>query len=219
MVLGWMSGGNTSLSGQSIMIKQLRTRLEQEKGALKTIKDSIAQAEAELAQLRAAGQDIDEATIIFQKVAQDTQNQLSWYVTDMASAAIEAVFPENQDYKLFLEFVQRRGRTEADIFLADSEGNRIRPADAEGGGFIDVVAFILRPTLWSLDRTTRPVLICDEPFRHLHSREYHGRVAELLRTLSDRLGLQIIMVTGEDESTEIIEGADRIFRIANGNLM
>lgn len=202
-----------------VTVSQLRTRLEQEKGALKTVRGSITQADVELTRLKTMGQDIDEATAILQKVAQDTQNQLSWYVTDMASAAIEAVFPENRDYRLFLEFVQRRGRTEADIFLADSQGNRIRPADAEGGGFIDVVAFVLRPTLWSLDRSTRPVLICDEPFRHLHSREYHSRVAELLRTLSDRLGLQIIMVTGEDESTEIIEGADRVFRITNGRLV
>jgi len=35
----------------------------------------------------------------------------------------------------------------------------------------------------------------------------------MLRTITERLNLQIIMVTGEDESEEIIGAADKVFRL------
>ena len=195
------------------MLLMLRSRLEQEKGRLGQVRQDRAQAEASLEILGEERLQIEQATLIIQHVAQATQEQLQYFISDMVSAAIEAIFPDD-DYQFFLEFVQRRGRTEADLFLADAKGNRIKPSDAEGGGLVNVVALALRAALWSLTKSSRPVLILDEPVHFLHSRDAHAKVAELLKTLSERLGLQIIMVTGEDESEEIIEGADRVFRVA-----
>jgi ATP:corrinoid adenosyltransferase len=56
-------------------------------------------------------------------------------------------------------------------------------------------------------------MMLDEPFHFLHSREAHAKVAKLLKTVSDRLGLQIIMVTGEDESEEIVEEAGQVIEV------
>lgn len=135
-----------------------------------------------------------------------------WHVNDKVSAAIEAIFPDDE-YKFTMEFVQRRGITEADILLIDSQGNRIKPRDADGGGLANVAAFSLRIALWSLTKSTRPVFILDEPFHFLHSSDAHSRIADLMKAISRELGVQIIMVTGEDESEEIINGADKVFRV------
>lgn len=194
------------------MVASLRQRLEQEKGRLSQVQKDKSQTIDNLDRLFVGKIRIEQSQIIIQNVAQQTQESLSWYINDMVTAAIEAVFPED-GFQFFLEFVQRRGRTEADLFLADSKGNRIKPSDAEGGGLVNVVAFALRVALWSLTKASRAVLILDEPFHFLHSRDAHAKVAELLSTISERLGLQIIMVTGEDESAEIIEGADKVIRI------
>ena len=194
------------------MVARLRQRLEQEKGRLGQVRADLSQSTTRLTSIRALGLIIEQAQVIIQTVGLGTQNQLQYCISNLVSSCIESIFPDD-DYKFFLEFVQRRGRTEADLFLADSKGNRIKPSDAEGGGLINVVAFALRVALWSLIKSSRPVLILDEPFSFLHSRDAHAKVAELLKTISERLGLQIIMVTGEDESEEIIEGADKIFKI------
>jgi DNA repair exonuclease SbcCD ATPase subunit len=194
------------------LVASLRQRLEQEKGRLSQVQKDKSQTIDNLDRLFVGKIRIEQSQIIIQNVAQQTQESLSWYINDMVTAAIEAVFPED-GFQFFLEFVQRRGRTEADLFLADSKGNRIKPSDAEGGGLVNVVAFALRVALWSLTKASRAVLILDEPFHFLHSRDAHAKVAELLSTISERLGLQIIMVTGEDESAEIIEGADKVIRI------
>jgi DNA repair exonuclease SbcCD ATPase subunit len=194
------------------MIQSLRQRLEQEKGKLAQVLQDKAQAQARLDDLALDKVRIEQAVIILQSVAQAIQDRLSYFVNDSVTAAIEAVFPDD-DWTFLLEFIQRRGTTEADLFLGDVWGNRIRPRDAEGGGLVNVVAFALRVALWSLSRASRPVLLLDEPVHFLHSKEAHARFSELLSVISQGLGLQIIMVTGEDESEEIVAGADRVFWI------
>ena len=199
------------------MIQSLRQHLEQEKGKLQQIQADIGQVQSTVVILQAHALDIEQAALIHRTVAQRTQERLSWYIDDLVTAAIEAVFPDDPP-QFKLEFVQRRGRTETDLWLADYQGNKIKPSDDDGGGLINVVAFALRIALWSLTRTTRPVIILDEPFVFLHSRDAHARVAEMLRVISspnesNPNGLQIIMVTGEDESEEIIGAADKIFNV------
>jgi len=193
-------------------IRDLRVRLEREKGGFSQVEKDISQSKSVLFNLQIQGVDIEQSTVILQIVAQQTQSQLSFYISDMVTAAIEAVFPDDR-YFFQIEFVQRRGKTEADLFLEDAQGNRIKPSDAEGGGLVNVVAFALRVALWSLTKQSRAVFVLDEPFMFLHSRDAHAKVAELLSSISERLGLQIIMVTGEDESQEIIEGANKVIRI------
>jgi DNA repair exonuclease SbcCD ATPase subunit len=190
-------------------ISRLRQRLEQQRGQLQAIQQSLIAQEIEQERLRLEALEIEEAGLILGVVAKKTQEQIGIYLDDMVSAGTEAVFPHDTDYRFTADFVQRRGQTEVDLMLADSHGNRIRPSDQDGGGLVDVVAFLLRVALWTLGRDTRPVIILDEPFRNLHGREDQRRASELIKRLSERLGLQFIIITGEDEGPELLAGADR----------
>lgn len=200
-----------------MVIQGLRQRLEREKGRFAQVQNDISQAQSSLSILQIQTVDIEQAAIVIRLVAQQTQEQLQYYISDMVSAAIEAIFPKD-DYEFKLEFVQRRNRTEADLFLADSKGNRINIATGEAGGLILIISFALRAALWSLSKSSRPVFILDEPAHFIHSREMHSKFAELLQTISEQLKLQIIMVTGEDESPEMVLGANKIFRIKDGTV-
>lgn len=195
------------------MLIKIKNKLEQEKGKLSQIQKQIKEYSFMLNQLQQEKIDIEESGIVLQVVAQQTQSQISIYLDDMVTAGTEAVFPNDTDYVFKADFVQRRGQTEVDLMLADKEGHRIRPSDQDGGGLVDVVAFLLRVALWTLGRDTRPVIILDEPFRNLHGREDQRRASELIGRLSERLGLQFIIITGEDEGPELLAGADRVIRI------
>jgi DNA repair exonuclease SbcCD ATPase subunit len=190
------------------MITSLRNRLENEKGRLRQVRDDRNEAVAALSELGRRKLTIETAQLVIQEVAQKTQEELSWYVDDMVTAALEAVFPED-DWRFRLEFVQRRGKTEADMFLEDGKGNRVKPSDAEGGGLVDVASFALRVCLWSLSKSSRPTMVLDEPLKFL-SRDLLPRAGELVKTLSDRLGLQMIVVSHLDE---LIDEADRVVRV------
>jgi DNA repair exonuclease SbcCD ATPase subunit len=190
-------------------ISRLRQRLEQQRGQFQAIQQSLIAQEIEQERLRLEALEIEEAGLILGVVAKKTQEQIGIYLDDMVSVGTEAVFPHDTDYRFAADFVQRRGQTEVDLMLADSHGNRIRPSDQDGGGLVDVVAFLLRVALWTLGRDTRPVIILDEPFRNLHGREDQRRASELIKRLSERLGLQFIIITGEDEGPELLAGADQ----------
>jgi len=195
-------------------LTKLRQRLEQDRGALRAIRDSIASTESALTSLRSEALDIEEGGLILTHVAQQTQAKVGIYLDDMVTAGTEAVFPNDTDYRFKADFIQRRGQTEVDLMLADAQGNRIKPSDQDGGGLVDVVAFLLRVALWSLGRETRPVIILDEPFRNLHGRDDQQRASELIHELSVRLGLQFIIITGEDEGPELLAGADRVIKVS-----
>jgi len=192
-------------------LTNLRSKLEQERGKLSQLLSDKQNTNDKLSDNLILRADIEEAQLIIQTVSQETQNQITEYISDLVSSALDAVFDIPYEFKL--EFVQRRGKTEADLKFIRN-GSELDPLDDSGGGVINVAAFALRISLWSLMKSSRNVIICDEPFNFLHNREAHRRVSELLKSMSEELGLQIIMITGEDESAELISSADRVFRLS-----
>jgi hypothetical protein len=189
-------------------IQDLRVRLEREKGRFDQVEKDISLSQSLLSNLQIRSGDIERSSVILQIVAQQTQSQLSFYISDMVTTAITTVFPDD-NFQFFLEFVQRRGKTEADMFLADVKGNRIKLSDAEGGGLIDIVSFSLRICLWSLTKSSRAVIICDESMKFL-SRNLLPKAGELIKELSSQLKLQIIMVSHLDE---LIDMADQVIEV------
>ena len=107
-------------------------------------------------------------------------------------------------------FVMKRGKTEADLFFV-RDGNRVTPLEASGYGMVDIASFALRVAMWSLQRPrSRNVLVLDEPLKFL-SRGYQSKASTMLKEISRKLGLQIIMVS---HSQELIESADRVFGVS-----
>lgn len=149
----------------------------------------------------------EEARIVIQTVAQQTQKELEYRISELASLALRSVFDD--PYEMQLKFETGRGKTEARIVLT-RDGNEIDPMTEAGGGVVDVVSFALRVSLWTLKNPrSRNVIIMDEPFRFL-SRDLHDRASEMLKEVSTKLNLQFIVVS---HSPELIEGADKIFEV------
>jgi DNA repair exonuclease SbcCD ATPase subunit len=148
---------------------------------------------------------LEEAQAFIQIVAQETQSQLRFVIGDLVNLAISVCFPD--EYIFDINFEIKRGRTEAQLIFK-KDGIELDPISASGGGVVDVVAFALRLSAWSLGHTDN-VIILDEPFRFL-SKDLQPRAGEMMNKLCKSLGLQIICVT---HSQEIIENSDRIFEV------
>jgi DNA repair exonuclease SbcCD ATPase subunit len=94
--------------------------------------------------------------------------------------------------------------------FVDGDGGELSPLSASGGGAVDIAAFGLRLSLWTLpEKRTRGVIVLDEPFRFL-SKDLHAKAGQAIKELSARLGLQFIIVTHENT---LQESADKIFRV------
>ena len=171
------------------------------------LSEKLRNEEKSLLSLQRNANDLLEVRALFQKAAQDTQQKLEFHISNLVSTALAAVFDD--PYTFQLEFVQKRNKTEAELWFVRN-GEKMKPIDASGGGAVDVASFALRIAFWSLTKKTRPLIILDEPFKHL-SADLQNRASDMLKMLSENLGLQIILVSHIDQ---LISNADKEFKVS-----
>ena len=131
------------------------------------------------------------ARIAIQTIAQQTQKNVEKRISSLISLALQAVIYD-KSYSFEVEFVQRRNRTECDLYLVEN-GVRINPMNATGGGCIDIVKFAAA-VAFSTFKPSRRIFIADEPFRNL-SEKYHTAASKMMKMLSetkDKSGRQIM---------------------------
>lgn len=177
--------------------------LNQAKGQKTLLERQKQLAEESLVKWERRAKAIDIAQVLIQQVARDTQEKLRYHIEDIVQLALDSCFPDQYEFRVNFEI--KRGRTEAELILL-KDGNPMSPMDDNGGGIVDITSFALRLAAWSLSKTDN-VIIMDEPFRFL-SRDLHPKAGEILKELSQKLKLQIIMVT---HSEELIQCSDKIF--------
>jgi DNA repair exonuclease SbcCD ATPase subunit len=154
---------------------------------------------------------VEEAQFAIQSVAQETQSQLRIHISSIVSMALDSIFEE--PYKFDINFVIKRGQTEASIKFK-KDGNEIDPMSASGGGPVDIAAFALRIALWNISKPKpNNTIILDEPLKFL-SKDLRPRAGLLFKELSKSLGIQFIIVTHDPE---LIEIADKIFKVRQVN--
>lgn len=151
---------------------------------------------------------IEKSQAFLQRVAQQTQEHLKFQVEDIVNLALETCFPG--EYTFQIMFNISRGKTDAElVFLDQKTGRQVDPMNASGGGVVDLTCFALRIACYALERGIDNVIVLDEPFRFL-SRDLQERAGEILRTLSKKMNLQIILVS---HIGEIINVADKVFEV------
>jgi DNA repair exonuclease SbcCD ATPase subunit len=139
------------------------------------------------------------------KAAQLTQDNLEKHLSVIVTKALEIVFEEEAP-KFIVKFVPKRNTSECEMYFSDDGVNEMDPLNSCGFGAADVASFALRVSIWALSKS-RPVIIVDEPFRNLDS-ERMPRASEMVKVLSEELGLQMIIVTHEED---LKEASDKLF--------
>lgn len=188
-------------------IQTLRNRLEQEKGRAVQIERSISDLKSQLTDTKRSIRRHEQAREIIREVGLKTQEQLQYHISDITSLALEAVFDD--PYELVAEFVQRRNKTECDLYF-QRDGERTDPLSASGGGAVDVAAFALRIAAWSMQTPKRRnTIILDEPMRFL-SVDLQARASQMIKELSEKLGIQFIIISHE---STLAEHVDKTFTV------
>ena len=175
-------------------IVSLRNHLEQQKGQKIQIEKSISDSTQALKEKEKDLRRHEQAREVIREVGMKTMEQLQYHISDITSLALEAVF--NDPYELVVEFVQRRNKTECDLYFVRDD-NRVEPLEGSGVGAVDVAAFALRIASWSMQRPkSMDTIILDEPFRFL-SANYQEKASVMIKEISEKLGIQFIIITHE----------------------
>ena len=189
-------------------VEKIRNLFFQSKGMKTLIEKALSEAESEKIKLEKRLKLLELAQLFLQNVAQKTQEKLKMNIEDIVNLALETCFPN--EYEFQLQFNIARGKTDAElVFLSQKTGRPIDPMNASGGGVVDLTAFALRIASYALEQGVDNVIILDEPFRFI-SRDLQARAGEILKSLSTKLGLQVVMVT---HIGQMIDVADKVFEV------
>jgi DNA repair exonuclease SbcCD ATPase subunit len=192
-------------------IQNYQELLIKNKGKLEHLQNHLKKEKIELAKLNYTLDINEQAYEMIKDVGLKTQKQLEFHIGDIASMAMDTVFPE--PYILEAKFLERRNKSECDLRFVKN-GEKIKPLDSSGYGAVDIACFALRVASWAMiQKTCNNTIILDEPMRFL-SENYQTDASVMLKEISDKLGIQFIIVTHEPT---IAQFADNTIQIAQKN--
>jgi len=190
-------------------IPEIINEFNQIKAKKELLEGSLSNKKQSLSSFKISYERMVKARWVLTEVAQQTQRRFQDKVEGLVTVAIRSVF--DRPFEFHLEFERKRNRMECKPFI--SEGNKIYddPEYDVGGGILDIISFAFRIVLWSLQTPrSRNVIVLDEPMKNMGKLiQLGGRV---LKEISHKLGLQLIIVTHDEE---LIEIGDKVFRFAH----
>lgn len=193
-----------------------RSFIDSKKGELSILRASKAKYEEQITDKQTNLSYILEAQTLLQQTAQKTQSRLSFHISNFISSSLEAIWGKDA-YTFSLEFIEKRNKTEVSMLLHTPEGdvsldslNNVRG----GGGVLDIVAFGLRIALWSLQSQKQKVMILDQPLSNL-DQEHLPKAGELIKELSDKLGIQFIIINHNPALAEIADNTIEVVKFNN----
>lgn len=193
-------------------LQELDRRASELAGRRQQFEERAADEREKEQKAKRARRTAERALTVARTTAQETLSQLSYRLTEPATLALQGVFPD--PYELKIQFVPRRGQTECDVWF-ERRGTTVDPLEAAGLGAADIAGFGIQMAMLSMEveaGKTMPVYLGDEPFKHLKGAEANRNAIEMVREISQQLGIQVIMVSDERAAREdIVAGADRVF--------
>jgi len=190
-------------------IKTIKNSLLRKQGERDSFVKQKKQAEIDLKRFKNRYDNALVVRVIITTVAENTQKRIEYHISNLVTMALASVFPE--PYEFNLRFVQRRNKTEADLIFTKDGNETDDILNVGGGGVADVASLALRISLWSIKKN-RPVFLLDESAKFLHNPIYQEKFSEMIKEVSQKLGLQILMIS---DQPNIIKHADKVITIEN----
>jgi len=148
-----------------------------------------------------------KAKWVLVEVSKQTQEQLQGRIESLVNMCLKAVFT-NRAYEFKAIFEIKRNKMECNFFVLE-DGKKLSPKDEMGGSILDIISLALKIILWSIENPrSRPIMIMDEPFRF--TGKLIVKAMQIVKELSQKLGIQFIINTHSDE---VIEIADRSWEV------
>lgn len=198
----------------AVRVRTRRRTLDAMGGEMRATLLRGKELQGEVAELGELIEDLDRVTVLLNSLGEERQLKAQATIEELVTRGLQTIF----DSTLSFHIVQTvKGKSaHVEFVVRTTVGNEVIETpimEARGGGLAAVVGFLLRLVVLLLTRGTKTesVLVLDESFSHV-SAEYLPNVSEFLREIVDKTGVQVIMVTHQDE---LVENADKVYRFTN----
>lgn len=182
-------------------------------GRLDALKTRLEQIRGDVERLYSKEDTLLKASLFLQSMSDSTRSQVLDKISAIVTDALQTVKDKNLEFRM--ELVTERNQPDLKFYVYDKATNESYDVlESCGGGIADLVSFALRVSLlvkWSPSLSR--VLILDESFKFVSVQDQE-LLAEFVRGLSERLNLQMILVT---HSPTLTNRAHRVFTVSKEN--
>jgi DNA repair ATPase RecN len=195
----------TDLPRLAARVRAARSQADADAGAAQELAKAGKAAEARVADLRADLELHERVTATLTRIGEEWQEQARRQIEELVTRGLQIIFDENMSFHL-MQSVKANAAT-VEFVVRSAYGDQVVETpvlDARGGGLVVVVAFILRLIVLLLTPGARRVLFLDESFGHV-SAGYEPRVAEFLREVCDKAGVQVVLITHSSAYTDLAD--------------
>jgi hypothetical protein len=194
-----------------VKLKTLISRLSRLKAAYDVEANTVRVERVNLTEAKDRLRTAKEAQHVIQSVAKGVQARIHGRICGLVTRCLQVVFPD-EGLEFGIDFVTRRGRTEAEPKFVRKDGSVLKPKQVFGGA-VEVAGFALRLACIAMRRpSVRRLLVLDEPFRHVGKMGgCRDRTRALLETLAEELDFQIVLCTHDGELV-----AGKVIRLSAG---
>lgn len=197
-------------------LEDLKTLYNKELGMMQQLKETQKQKEEEVKALQDEKSDIELKRIILQEASDEARKQAKETLQSVATHALQFIMGEHVSLEIELD---TKGNSPTASFVVvktyDDYIVRTDPAEEEGGGIADIVAFSVFIAMLQLAGGSNVApLFLDEPSKFV-SKGHSDKVANFLYDVSKSINRQALMVTHDDFLANIGDTAYH-FRIEDG---
>lgn len=174
-----------SVEDAFLLIKNERANREAELEKLKQDRDTL------LHQLEICSKSIE----FIEQVATEERRNVKRKVEELITSCLHEVFDET--YSVEFEYGMKRSKTSVEVYAIRrcEDGLLVkREIDGIGGGLADAISLPLKLIVLLNDEGLARTFVIDEPGKHL-SVNLVPKFAKFLKTVSKKLGVQIIMLS------------------------
>jgi hypothetical protein len=203
----------TDLDILATQVRDARRRVDVRAGSAQQIAAHGKREQAEVARLASQAETLRKSVAVLTSLGEQRQAEAQRRLEELVTRGLQVIFGENLSFHVTERVVRNQAEVDFVIRSTYPDGVVETPVlEARGGGMAAVVGFMLRLVVLLLTPGARRVLFLDESFAHV-SREYEPRVAEFLKEVAAKAGVQIVLVTHSDAYDD---AADKRYRFALG---
>lgn len=203
-----------------IPVQELSQRVRQRRRELDTLTGEARQVIGRAKELRGDVERytedvsiLEQVTVLLNSIGEDRQLKAQQDIEELVSRGLQSIFDDTLSFHIVQTVRGKTANVEFVVRTTLPDAVVDTPVmDARGGGVAATIGFLLRVVVMLLKGGSRSenILVLDETFAMV-SAEYLPALGEFLREIVENTGIQIVMVTHQDQ---FMEYADKVYRFS-----
>lgn len=189
-------------------LRAARVKQERQTGEMESLRAREQELELEIQAHQQQVTLLEKAALVLTRIGEERQQKMQAQIETLITTGLQTIFEQDMSFHIVSSV---KGKTSTVEFIVRSTlGNgkivETPVMESRGGGLASIVGFLLRVVILLLSRkdNDKATLFLDETFGMVSSK-YEVKLAEFLRELVDKTGIQIILVTHSNAYSEIAD--------------